>query len=172
MIHLRATLNGGQAGFTVLELLIAMTVVLLLAGALASAAPSARQVFDRVPAELDQQQRGRTAIDSISQMVRSATSVGDAGDLATLTVVTPVVNGGIEQYTYRLASQADGSHSLIRETAAGAVQPMVDFVTDLSFTIAGNRVDVSLTVEAATTSLRKVLSNRVFKTSVRIRNQP
>ena len=35
----------------------------------------------------------------------------------------------IDQYTFSLADQADGSRSLIRRTAAGAIQPMVDFVS-------------------------------------------
>ncbi|MEP6782654.1 MAG: hypothetical protein ABI983_03230 [Acidobacteriota bacterium] len=234
-----------EDGFTVLELLIALTVTLLLASAIASAAPAARQAFDRVPAELDQQQRGRSAIDALSQMLRSATSISEPGDSTTLTVMVPIAHGGqgvlandqsgtllnlapswcpnvgvcgftagttavitdglgrddvfivsatdaalrrltadrvfaypagsaiveIDQYTYRLATQADGSDSLIRETAAGAIQPMVDFVRDLSFTITGNQVDVSLRVEATTEPLRRVLPDRIFKTSVRVRNR-
>lgn len=232
-------------GFTVLELLAAMTITLLLAGAIAKAAPAAAQAFDRVPAELDQQQRGRTAIDAISQMLRSATSI-DSADASALTIQSPIVNGGrgvlavdqagtllnlaatpcpavsvcgftagatavisdetgrydvftvsatspaqkrltanrafvpsypagsaiveIDEYTYQLASQPDGSYSLIRETAAGAVQPMVDFVRDLSFMVEGNEVGVSLRVEAPTASLRRLLPGRVFTTSVRIRN--
>lgn len=247
MIHLRASRYGGQvAGFSVIELLIAMTVVTLLVGAIASAAPSARQAFDRVPATLDQQQRGRSAIDAISQMLRSAIAIGDSTDPSTLTVIAPVSNGAqgvlasdqagtllaldaspcpgtgacgfavgttavisdasgrydvftvsainavqrtivanralplyiagtpvveIDQYTYRLATQADGSSSLIRETAAGAVQPMVDFVRDLSFTVTGREVDMSVTVQAPTAPLRNALTDRVFKTSIRVRNR-
>ena len=47
----------------------------------------------------------------------------------------------VEQDTFRLADQPNGSRSLIRETAAGAVQPIVDFVTDLSFDVQGEDVD-------------------------------
>jgi prepilin-type N-terminal cleavage/methylation domain-containing protein len=245
MIRLRPSGRSGRAGFTVIELLIAMTVLALLAGALASAAPSARQVFDRVPAELDQEQRGRSAIDALSQALRSASSIIASGDPTALTVIIPVIGGGqailadqsvgilnlaaspcpnvgvcgfaagataiitdgsgrndvftvattssalrrltanrifagsypagssiaeIDQYAYRLALQGDGSYSLIRETAAGAIQPVVDFVRDLSFTVHGHEVEVSLGVEAATPPLRRVLPDRVFKTSIRIRN--
>ena len=76
----------------------------------------------------------------------------------------------IDQYTFRLASQSDGSFSLIRETAAGAIQPMVDFVTALSFTVTDHQVDFSVTVQAATEALRRVLADRVFRTSIRLRN--
>jgi prepilin-type N-terminal cleavage/methylation domain-containing protein len=245
MIRLRALRGRGRAGFTVIELLIAMTVLALLAGAMASAAPAARQVFDRVPAELDQEQRGRSAIDALSQALRSASSIISSGDPTTLTVIIPIIGGGratladqsvgilnlaaspcpnigvcgfaagatavitdgsgrddvftvattstalrrltanrifaaaypagssiaeIDQYAYRLALQGDGSYSLIRETAAGAIQPVVDFVRDLSFTIHGHEVEVSLGVVAATSPLRRVLPDRVVKMSIRVRN--
>ena len=225
-----------------------------------------------MPAELDLQQRGRTAIEIITQAVRSAgknvaatnalgafseivpaVSVADpeeSGDaFATLTVIVPTVDGAqgvlavdqsgaaasltlattpcpnvkdvcgfnpgttavitdgvghhdvfivastvvgarrltadrsfsqpypsgsavieIDQHTFSLAVQADGSFSLIRETAAGAIQPVVDFVTALSFSISGNQVDVALSVQAATEPLRRVLTDRVFRTSIRLRN--
>ena len=61
-----------QDGFTLIELLIAMTITVLIAGVVASVAPPAREAFDRVPAELDLQQRGRTAIDALSQALRSS----------------------------------------------------------------------------------------------------
>jgi hypothetical protein len=76
----------------------------------------------------------------------------------------------IDQYPFSLATQADGSLSLIRETAAGAIQPMVDFVTALSFTMTARQIDFSVTVQAPTTALRRVLADRVFKSSVSLRN--
>ena len=50
-------------GFTLVELLIAMAITILIAGAIAGVAPQARAAFERVPADLEMQQRGRTAID-------------------------------------------------------------------------------------------------------------
>ena len=64
--------NGDDTGFSIVELLIAMTITVLIAGAIAGVAPQARAAFERVPAELDMQQRGRTAIDVLSQALRSA----------------------------------------------------------------------------------------------------
>src|SRR5689334_5117108 len=82
-------------GFTLAELLVAMTITLLLAGALTAAAPAARAAFDRVPVELDLEQRGRIAIDTITRALRSAAHVAvsvpdDAGRFAELTAVVPV----------------------------------------------------------------------------------
>jgi len=276
MIQLYPSRCGGPAshGFTLIELLIALAIVTLLAGALAGVAEPARAVFDRVPAELDLQQRGRTAIDVISNELRSAGrsvpamnelgsfvdilpafALGDPDEsgqaFSTLTVTTPAVNGAqgileadqagtftaltlgttmcpnvmevcgfhagttaiitngaghqelfevastgagtptltpdralsqaypagsvvieIDQHTFSLARQADGSFSLIRETAAGAIQPIVDGVASLAFHASDHQVDIAVSVQAATESLRRVLHDRVFRTSVRLRNVP
>jgi prepilin-type N-terminal cleavage/methylation domain-containing protein len=284
MTHLRATRHGGQArGFTVVELLIAMAITVLIAGAIAGVTPQARAAFDRVPADLDLQQRGRTAIDALSQALRSAgnnvvatESLGALSDLlpavslsgedepgvfTELTVIVPVhdaaqavldadqaapggamtlataycpnvkdvcgftsgsttvvadgdghfdvfsiaaTNAGARQliparalsrsypagsviveadrFVFNLRKQPDGSYSLVRTTAAGAVQPVVDFVSGLAFEATGRTaaagfyqietVDVWLSVEAPGDLLRRAVLDRVFRTSVRLRGVP
>jgi type II secretory pathway pseudopilin PulG len=274
MIRLRALRcvgQGGARGFTVIEILIALAIVMMIAGALATVVEPARVAFDRLPAELDLQQRGRTAIDVIAQALRSAgknvaatNALGTLSEIlpvvslsdpdasgegfATLTVIGSIVDGAqgilaanqsasvapvtlaatpcpnvmdvcgfnpgmtaviadgsghydvfvvasttvgsrmltadrgfsqpypmgsavieIDQYTFSLAVQTDGSFSLVRETAAGATQPMVDFVTALFFNMSDHQVDVTVTVHA-TESLRRILADRVFRTSVKLRN--
>lgn len=243
-------------GFTILELLIVLGLTLAIAGALATLVQPARAAFDRVPAELDQQQRGRTAIDVLSQALRSASRNISASDPASggnlfgsLTVAVPIAAGAqgalavdqpgnagaitlattpcpnvkdvcgfvagavalitdaqdhhdvftiastlagarsltpnhplsqfypagsriaeVEQYTFSLALQPDGSLTLIRETAAGAIQPVIDFVSDLGFTVSGSEVGIVVRVQASTESLRRVVVDRVFRTSIRLRN--
>jgi prepilin-type N-terminal cleavage/methylation domain-containing protein len=270
-----------EGGFTLIELLIAMTITLLIAGALASVVQPARAAFDRVPAELDLQQRARTAIDALSQALRSAgrnvaapdglgllsdivptasvSGPDESGPFTELTVIVPVTDaaqgilfrdqsetgGAIQlatapcpdvadvcgftigspaviadgagnydvfivaatnpgarlvtpagalsrsypagsvvveanEFTFSLAQQADGSYSLIRRTAAGAVQPVVDFVSSLTFDVIGRnvpagffqleQVDVSIGVEPPRESLRRLMTDRVFRTSIRLRN--
>jgi prepilin-type N-terminal cleavage/methylation domain-containing protein len=270
-----------ESGFTLIELVIAMTITLLIAGAIANVAQPARAAFDRVPAELDLQQRARTAIDALSQALRSSgnnvaaterlgllsdilptasvSGPDESGPFTELTVIVPVTdaaqgvlfadqagsgaaialatthcpgvtdvcgftigrsaviadgagnydvftiaatNAGArlvtpahalsrsypvgsvvieaDEFTFSLAQQADGSYSLIRRTAAGAVQPIVDFVSDLQFQVTGRdvpagfiqleQVDVSIEVEPPSEQLRRLVADRVFRTSIKLRN--
>ncbi len=270
-------------GFSLIELLIALTMMLVIAGTLAGVVPSARESFDRIPADLELQQRGRTAIDTLSRALRSAgrdvvatNRLGSLSDLlpavwlsepdgsgafTTLSVILPVTEPAqgvlsaeqlgtgagftledtacpgvgevcgfvagmtamvadglghfdlfevenavaalrmltpsralsrsypagavvveVEELRFSLARQPDESFTLVRETAAGAIQPIVDFVSDLAFRAVGRdaaagfyqprEVDVSLTVQAPTPALRRVLAGRVFRTSIRLRNAP
>lgn len=274
---------GTSTGFSMIELLIAMTITIFIAGAIAGVAPHARAAFDRVPADLDLQQRGRTAVDVLSQALRSAgtnvaatESLGALSDLlpavsvseedepgvfTELTVIIPVPDaaqgtldadqaapGGAmtlstahcpnvkdvcgftpgsttvvadgeghfdvfsiaatnvgarqltpakglsqsypagsvlveaDQFTFKLREQSDGRYALVRVTAAGAIQPIVDFVSGLAFEVTGqdvaagfyqiDQVDVRLSVEAPSDLLRRIIPDRVFRTSVRLRNVP
>jgi prepilin-type N-terminal cleavage/methylation domain-containing protein len=258
-------------GFTIIELLIALTITLLIAGALVSVAQSARAAFDRLPAELELQQRGRTAVDVLSQALRASgkdvaatahlgpfrdllptvlvSEPDESGAFTELTVILPVAdaaqgvlladqagpaapmilgttacpnvkevcgfssastaviadgagshdvfsiaatNAGarlltpagplslsypagsvvveVEQFTFSLAAQTDGTYSLIRTTAAGAVQPIVDFVNGLWFDASVGEVAVTVSLQAPTESLRGLISDRVFRSSIRLRN--
>lgn len=234
----RAPRAGGHAGtsargFSLLELMIAAAISALVAAAIAATVPSLQAFFERTPAAIDVQQRGRTALDAIAQAVRGAVEVrlldGDpgAGDFRQLMTISPrpsaargvveqhledsggsvvlaaagcpaiadvcgfvrgsvaaIAGGGglelltvgaayaasrsispktrlgaaygagaavveVDAYTFRLDPQADGSQALVRETAAGAVQPIVDRVTALRFarTFDARGVDVSITLQ-------------------------
>jgi hypothetical protein len=226
----------------------------LIAGALAQAMPAARAAFERVPAEFDLHQRGRIAIDTLTQALRAADRVSvakpdDDDAYLELTAVIPVASPAqgilsadqaapgasmtlgidrcpnikdvcgftvgtvamisdhdghfdvfivtavdaalrrltpdrilsraysagsfvleVEEHTFGLDLQPDESYSLIRVTAAGAVQPLVDFIPALAFTVNGRQVGVRLTVQAVAESARAVVGERVFRTSVSVRN--
>lgn len=259
-------------GFSVIELLIALAIVLSIAGLLAQVVEPGRLAFERVPAELDLHQRGRTVIDVITRAVRSTdtdvaatAALGAFADLlpvvsltdpdgtgsrySTLTVMAPVANAAqgtldiaqasataaltlavtacpnvkevcgfnpgttavimdgaghhdvfivastiaasrtltadrafshvypagsavieIDRHTFALAVQGDGSYSLLRLTAAGAAQPVVDHIAELSFHAAADSVDVVVVVEAPTEALRRIIPDRSFRTSIKWRN--
>lgn len=266
--------RGFAAGFTIIELLIALSITLAIGGAIAALTPPARRAFERIPAELELQQRGRTALEILTLAVRAAGqdvaaayALGSMADLfpaitladpdesgetfATLRAIVPVVNASqgvlesaqasgsapmtlaispcpnvkdvcgfkkdaaavivdaaghfdvfvvaatnagsrrltpghalsrayavgsvvveIDESTFRLDEQADGSLSLVRETAAGAVQPVVDFLSSLTFSFAHQQLDIALTVRPPVGPLQDVVADRQFRTSIRLRNRP
>ena len=63
---------GSARGFSLLELLLALTICAILSAGVAIAVPAARVVFGIVPAELELQQRGRMAVDAMTQAIRGA----------------------------------------------------------------------------------------------------
>lgn len=56
----------------------------------------------------------------------------------------------VDAYTFRLDPQPDGSSALVRETASGAVQPLVDRISELRFepSIDGRGIDVTVTLQS------------------------
>lgn len=266
----------GPAGFSLVELLVALTVCALLSGAVAAVAPQARAAFDATPEALDLQQRERTAADVLARVLRSAALVaatrddGTAGDAVPAVmllepdddgtrfhgfrVISPAgpgrgvldvdqsspsgslkltpdancpsagdvcgfstgtvaivagVDGRLDVFTvasthkathaltasrafataypagavvmevsadtYRLDPQADGSSTLVRETASGAVQPIVDDVSELSFQAwrpfeVLARVDITVRLVARSTVPRRRVPDRTLHLSVSLRN--
>lgn len=231
-------------GFTLVELLVTSTIVLAIAGALAAAIGPAREVFARVPEELDLQQRARTAVDAIARPLRSSLTFSVGADGASIVVTVPAEGQGlvdvdqanpasslvlatagcpslndlcgltagnlamvrdkagatdiftiaamsiplrmvtpgralsrayvegatvaaVDQYTFRLDPQSDGSLSMVRQTAAGAVQPVVDFVSGLSFSVLAAEVTISIRIHPATQAM---VPSRVFTAVVAARN--
>ena len=252
-------------GFSLIELLIALAICSAVTAAIAGIVQPARAAFDQVPATLDLRQRGRTAIDVLSQAMRSSGPLAglvpavvlqdpdESGSrFSSITVMAPAVNpaqgilaqdqmgpaasltlstlqcpdiedvcgftegtiavitdgasrfdvfevasahapsrrltpstGFASPYpagslvmevtadTFRLDAQADGSFALVKETAAGAVQPIVDFVTGLAFESPDpHEVSVTLTIDAQATAARGRVAEQLFRTSVGLRSAP
>ena len=79
-------------GFTLLELLVALTVCALLSGAIVGVIAPARAAFDSTPAALDLHHRARTGLDFLATTIRSAgTNVSAAAALGTLGSAMPTV---------------------------------------------------------------------------------
>lgn len=229
------TFTGSESarGFSVIELLVALTICAIVSASVAIVVPPARAVFGIVPAELELQQRTGMLVEAIAQAIRAAG--GDAvasnqlgsfaglvpaivpsdavdGRFTRLMVTAPRINaaqGVIERHqvgglgalwlgtspcpdasgacgftrgttalitdgsgrfdvftvssvdpvariltaerafvppytagsviveadvdTFQLEAQPDGTHTLVRVSAAGAVQPIADRVESLAF---------------------------------------
>lgn len=83
----------------------------------------------------------------------------------------------VEMYTFHLVTQPDGSATLSRVTFAGAVQPVVDHVSDLRFAWIGNTGDDTVReVEMAVTALPwpgeavKPVPAASMRMTIRVRN--
>lgn len=78
----------------------------------------------------------------------------------------------VDAYAFRLDAQPDGSKTLVRETAAGAIQPVVDHVSDLLFHESAGQLEVSLTLHAAPSAEHLRVRDRAFRAAVFPRNLP
>lgn len=263
MIRLRAPRYCGQEGFSLVELLVALAICTIISAAIGAVVPPSRAVFEQTPAALELQQRGRIAIDTIAQAVRSAgiTNVvpamvlsapdssgerftrllaiartlhaaqatlaadqqGSSGDLLLSESSCPAVSDvcgftrgataaiadgsgrfdlfivmatdqglnsvsssdvfaepypagsvviEVDAHTFRLDAQPDGSKTLVRETVAGAIQPIVDHAAALSFLATGAQLEVNLTLHAAPTADYRRVHERAFRAGVFLRNAP
>lgn len=250
-----------EEGFTLIELLIAIGILLAVSGVIVSLVPSVRATFERVPADIELRQRGRAALEIMTQAIRAAGRDGQLPDVtlddpddsgttySTLTAIVPVPNAAqgvlassqasssgpitlaispcpnikevcgftpgaavvivdssgqsdvfvvaatnqgarrmtpdralsrayptgsqvleVEASTFRLDEQTDGSYSLVRVTAAGAVQPVVDFLSSLSFWFEPPRLNIALTAHPPSGAVANAVAAQVFKTSIRVRN--
>src|SRR5688500_13390724 len=90
--RLFALRQAGPHGFSLVELLIAMSICVVISAGIAAVVPPARIAFERTPSELDLQQRGRTAVDTVAQAIRAAGSnVIVSEELGPLAGVVPAV---------------------------------------------------------------------------------
>lgn len=263
MIRRRASRDGAQGGFSLVELLVALAICTLISAAVGAIVPASRAVFEKTPAALELEQRGRTAIDAIAQAVRSAgirnvvpplvlsapdpsgerftrllaiartlhpaegtlaaDQQGSSGDLLLSELSCPEVsdvcgftrgasvviadglgrfdlftvvatNKGlnsvsgskafaepypagsllieVDAYTFRLDPQPDGSKTLVRETVAGAIQPIVDHVTDLTFLASGAQLEVNVSLRPGVAAQYRSVRDRAFRAGVFLRNVP
>jgi len=265
------------AGFSLVELLVALTVCALLSGAVAAMVPPARAAFESTPEAINLQQRERTVADVLARVLRSAALVYAVREDGTAGVVVPAVallepdadgvrfralrvlsvvgngrgvlavdqatssssvqlqsevdcpsagdvcgfsrtatavvvdvrgrfnvfsitgtnqadnslspsSGFLAPYsagsavievasdTYRLEPEVDGSLTLVRQTAAGAVQPIVDNVSELSFEAsraAGllKRLDITARLGARSAVPHRQVPDRTLRVSIALRNQ-
>lgn len=273
---IRSRPDTASGGFSLVELLVALTVCALLSGAIAAISPQARAAFDATPEALDLQQRERTVVDVLARAVQSAALLaatrddGTAGDTVpavelldpdeegevfhalrvlsmagrgrgvleadqagpsgalrlradatcpsldevcgfskgTIAAVVDVHGGfdvltvgsasvglhsiapgqplggayaagsavfEIAADTYYLDEQPDGSLSLVRETAAGAVQPIVDHLLELRIepwrrAAVLARLDIAVRLGAESTARHRRVPERSRRLSVSLRN--
>lgn len=142
----------GQAGFSLVEVIVALGVTLVLTTAIFDLVAQSRRTFDVEPEAADRRQRLRVAVDALQRDLLMASvvlpyrTVGwpDLPGTFTEGVVTAVsqqLSGPDTVRTYYLRGDpASGSSLLMRAEGGGADAPVVDGVTSLSFAFFGNPV--------------------------------
>ena len=95
-------------GFSLVELLVALTICALLSGAIAAVAPQARAAFDATPEALDLLQRERTVVDVLTRALRSAALLTAARDDGTAGAAVPALYVGIAgEHVQAMTSQGN-----------------------------------------------------------------
>jgi prepilin-type N-terminal cleavage/methylation domain-containing protein len=163
-------------GFSLVELLVALTVCAALSAAVAALVPPARAAFDAAPAALDLQQRGRTGIDVLAAAIRSGgfgnlvpaviplSPVPDSGEteFEALYVVTPVPNASRGMLD-RDQPDAHGVLTLAAGPGCPAVQDVCGFTPGAvaAITDGSGRFDV-FTVASTNSSRGEITAAAAF----------
>jgi prepilin-type N-terminal cleavage/methylation domain-containing protein len=166
----------GDRGFALLELLIALAICAVVSAGIAMVVPPARAAFELTPADIDLQQRGRTAIDVIVQAIRAAgadaVAAAEFGPLSGIVPAVipldPQVDGKFARLTV-IAARRHGAQAAIEHHQGGgavltlavdgcpAITVLCGFAPDTNALIAdgSGRFDVFTvdSVDAAASSL-------------------
>ena len=158
-----------ESGFTLVELLIAMTIGLVILAALSSTFLMQRKAYDVQEQIAEMVQTARAAMDMMTREIRMAGY--DPTGLAGATIVSVTSNsinftlditdtagtgpsdektdGPNENITYSLYT-ADGIQKLGRKSTSGAVnQPVAENIEDLQIVQSGDSINVSLTARTS-----------------------
>jgi prepilin-type N-terminal cleavage/methylation domain-containing protein len=118
-------------GFSLLELLLALTIGALLSAGVAVVLPPARAAFELTPAELDLQRRARAAIDVMMQSIRAAggdavaaDGLGPLGSLVPAVIPLDPAGGHFRRLTL-IAPQPHAAQAILGAHQAGGSGPLV-----------------------------------------------
>ena len=157
--------KNNECGFTLVELLIAMTIGLIILVALSSTFLIQRKAYDVQEQIVEMVQNTRAAMDMMTREIRMAgydpTGLAGAGivsytsnsinftlDITDTAGTGPpdgITNGPNENITYSLYT-IDGIQKLGRKSQTDAVnQPVAENIEDLQISQSGNSINVSLT---------------------------
>ncbi|MDA3833406.1 MAG: prepilin-type N-terminal cleavage/methylation domain-containing protein [Spirochaetales bacterium] len=159
-----------ESGFTLVELLIAMTIGLIILTALSSTFLMQRKIYDVQEQIVEMVQTARAAMDMMTREIRMAgydpTGLANAGIVSatsnsinfTLDITDDAGTGppdgdtgdSNENITYSLYTPADGIQKLGRKSTSTAVnQPVAENIENLQISQSGNSINVSLTARTS-----------------------
>jgi prepilin-type N-terminal cleavage/methylation domain-containing protein len=166
-------------GFSLVELLVALTICAVVTASVAIVVPPARAAFERTPAGIELQQRARTTVDVMTQVLRVAgADAVVAEEFGTLSGVVPAVipydadNGRFTRLKV-IASRAHGAQGVLDQHQAGghgalslaspgcpSLEAVCGFMRDTTALIAdgSGRFDVFIVADADATTNRLTAS--------------
>ena len=140
MIRLRATRYGATSsahrererrsrGYSLVELLVALTVCTLISSAIAGVVGPARAAFDSAPGALELQQRAHTAADVVSRILRSGGMIADSGSapaiLPAALLLDPDQSSETRFDSLYAISRTGAAHALLEIDQATTSAPLV-----------------------------------------------
>jgi len=176
-------------GFTLVELLVALAVVGLVMGATLTVLQQGQDGYVRAVARLEAQQSARVALERVAREIRTAGFDPTGAAFAAIMSPAPtsftiqkdlngngVIDAAGEAVTYLLRG------TTLRRNAGGGAQPVIEGVTELTFTYldadgapttlpaAIRTVVIALTVQADPSGGNPAATARM-RTQVRLRNR-
>ncbi len=157
-----------ESGFTLVELLIAMTIGLIIMAALSSTFLLQRKTYDVQEQIVEMVQNARAAMDIMTREIRMAGyDPAGSANAGIVSVTSDSINFTLditddtddaetgppdgdtgdanENITYSLYTPADGIQKLGRKSTADAVnQPVAENIEDLQISQTGNSINISL----------------------------
>ena len=166
-----------ESGFTLVELMIAMTIGLIIMAALSSTFLMQRKIYDVQEQTVEMMQNARAAMDMMSREIRMAgydpTGLANAGIVIVLAdkiYITMDLNGAVDEdgnedgdgvlddsnehvvydiYDNKLGRTVGSSVKVYIPWIPPYHQPVAENIEDLQFSQSGNSVNVSLTARTS-----------------------
>lgn len=124
---MRCVASGSARGFSLIELLVALTICAIVSASVAIVVPPARAVFGIVPAELELQQRARLVVDAMTQAIRAAGAdvvasdqLGAFADLVPALIPSDAVDGRFTRLMV-LGPRVNAAQGVLDRHQVGAV---------------------------------------------------
>jgi prepilin-type N-terminal cleavage/methylation domain-containing protein len=161
--------DDGQAGFTLVELVVTMLVMGIVASAVMAVAMRTFMTTATITNRRDVLADGRTALDRLSKQLRQGESIDQSGSSASMVTFSGYINGAPATIVWQVTGTS-APYTLEESTSGGANSvPVATSLSDdaiFTYTTHGTMVDqvtIRLPLETSTTTV-------VITTDVQLRN--
>lgn len=153
-----------KKGFTLVELLVSITLLTIIIGALIAVFNMGRHVYEANEGMLSMQRIIRQSLEGMATEIRQSSlsdiTVGGGG--TTISFIVPVTLDPLA-YSSSIEYYVDGNNQLVREHPNGTTKILATNIDSISFTVTGDIVDVVVqgTVELKNDDLNFTINKRI-----------